>query len=739
MAELGWYDKAWECIVKEDYAQAKEYFEKAAQEGVAEAYCELGNLYFNGKGVEQDYRRAFEYYQKGAKAGEAYSMDNLGMCYFWGYGTETDVHKAAFYNEKAAKAGSVRAMFDTGMNYERGYGVSQNIENALYWLERAAEKNYPAALVELGDLYFVGEYVEKDLEKSFQYCIKGAELGDHTSKLRLSTFYEEGLVVEKDLEKAKALNREAYDFFYEKAVTEDDSDAQLVLGNIYFSGMPLIGINEDYAQAAEWFEKSAKNGLDEAQNNLGIMYAFGIGVGQNYEKAFYWYSQAAGRMHLEAMSNVANFYYLGRGVKQDYDKAVAFHTKAANLGYANSQEVLGEMYMKGDGVEQNYTIAASWLKKSCENGERSAFGHFGDCYRKGLGVDKDEKKAFELYRKGAEMGDLRSKVSMAECLIEGWGARCDHRQAVQILESICNAEEEYRENLVTMLIHEDKYGHMFLRNPLDEEDLPFYAKAYYLLATLYYSGSGTEGPNTSKAIAMLRMADKLGYRNDDAPEETAERLLNRIIETSAKDDICDTVDCSVEVRDNNDRGERYQVVLHHADDSESVVNFRGRNKFIYLLALLIAHEGKSVYGLTTSHFSYMRDALSGMASDVRINASSYEEWVDGFIYAEKEEAQSMRKQVDFQVLGCCSYNPYRYSNAFSGANRAIKACCISDEEYETFRLRSTGGKYAVTTMSLEPSQIELPPSLQVYLDHLPTKDDISRHKPKPSKYLPVKE
>ena len=168
------------------------------------------------------------------------------------------------------------------------------------------------------------------------------------------------------------------------------------------------------------------------------------------------------------MSNVANCYYLGRGVEQDYNKAAEFHTKAANLGYANSQEVLGEMYMEGKGVEQNYTQAAYWLNKSCENGERSAFAPFGDCHRKGLGVEMDEKKAFELYQKGSEMGDLRSKVSMAECLIEGWGTKCDDKQAAQILEAVCNAEEEYRENLVTMITHEDESGRIFIEDPLDE-------------------------------------------------------------------------------------------------------------------------------------------------------------------------------------------------------------------------------------------------------------------------------
>ena len=101
MAELGSYDKALECMEKEDYAQAKEYLEKALEEGEIEAYCDLGNLYFEGNGVQQDYKRAFDYYQKGAKAGEPYCMDNLGMCYFWGTRRRYRYSKVSFLYRKS--------------------------------------------------------------------------------------------------------------------------------------------------------------------------------------------------------------------------------------------------------------------------------------------------------------------------------------------------------------------------------------------------------------------------------------------------------------------------------------------------------------------------------------------------------------------------------------------------------------------------------------------------------------
>lgn len=689
---------------------------------------------------KKEYEQAVECFQEGDKAGDAACTANLGICYYWGNGVKPDLQKSAFYNEKAAKAGIPMAMYDTGLNYEYGYGVTQNIEKALYWLEKAAQEEYSDAFITLGDIYFVGEIVDKDLNKAFHYYKEAERLGLTLAKLFLAGFYAEGDVVEKDLETAKKLYKEAYDFLYEEAAINNDCEAQFRLGSMYFFGRPEIGIEPDYVQAAEWYLKSVEENNHQSENSLGIMYYLGLGVGQSYEEAFKWFEKAAERKNVAAICNMGKCYFLGRGVEKDLKKAADCHSKAANLGYANSQQFLGEMYMKGDGVEQNYSKAVYWFKKACDNGERSACFNLGECYRKGLGVDKDERAAFVHYQIGAKMGELKAKVALAECLIEGWGTKCDIPQATQLLEDICNDEEEYREQHIAMTSHRDMSGHFFMEDPLDEINLEHYAKAYYLLGTLTYAGKGSDGGDASKAIAMLRMADKLGYHNDDAPEETAEKILNRIIDTSEKEEICDAVDCYVEIRERTDKGERYDVVLHHADGTESVVKFKGRNKFIYILALLIAHEGKSVCGMTTTHFAYIREDLAKMAETTRINVQSYINWIDEFLYAEKDEAKDLRDPIgEGEAIGRCSLWPYRYSNAFSGANRAIKNCCVSDDEYETFKMRSTGGRQSITTMALDYSQIEIPDSLEDYLDILPTQKEIAGHVPEKTRKLPVRD
>lgn len=683
---------------------------------------------------KKDYEHAVECFREGDKAGELGCTTNLGICYYWGQGVEADLQKSAFYNEKAAKGGIPMAMFDTGMNYEHGFGVSQNIEKAIYWFEKAADKQYSEAFIALGDIYYVGEFVEKNLEKAFHYYQEADKLGNRTAKLLLAGFYAEGLVTEKDTEQAKKLYQEAYDYLYEEATLNNDNEAQFRLGTMFFNGRPEIGLLPDYEQALEWYEKAAEGGNGHAENNLGMMYYLGLGVGQNYELAFSWFQKASARKEVNAISSMGNCYYNGRGVEKDYVKAAECYSKAANLGYAHSQGTLGMMYMEGKGVEQNYTKAVYWMKKCCKNGFRGYYSNLADCYRKGLGLDKDEKKAFELYRKGADLGDLRSKVSMAECLIEGWGTDCDLGRAYKILQEICNDEQEYRELHVSMIAHKDEKGHHFLEDPLDEINLPRYAKAYYLLGTLYYAGKGTGGANPTKAIAMLRMADRLGYDGDGMKPE---KLIEKIVGEAEKKDIQDATDCYVEVREDSHKGERYQVVLHHADGTETPVKFVGRNKFIYLLALLIAHEGKSVAPLSTAHFSYMRDSLAEMAETLRVNTTSYSEWIDEFVYAETDEAKDLRDSPGHEGKCYCSPSSYRYSNAYSGANRAVKSACNGDE-YELFMLRSSGGRYAVTGVPLDASQIELPDSLMDYLDELPTQKEISGIRVSGTKWLSIK-
>jgi TPR repeat protein len=63
--------------VAQDYAKAREWYEKASNKGDANAMTDLGALYANGHGVAQDYAKAREWYEKAADKGDANAKAQL--------------------------------------------------------------------------------------------------------------------------------------------------------------------------------------------------------------------------------------------------------------------------------------------------------------------------------------------------------------------------------------------------------------------------------------------------------------------------------------------------------------------------------------------------------------------------------------------------------------------------------------------------------------------------------------
>lgn len=82
------------------------------------------------------------------------------------------------------------------------------------------------------------------------------------------------------------------------------AEAQNGLGELYAKGK---GMPQDYAQARAWYEKAAAQGHPHAQNNLAELYFAGLGVPQDLVRAYMWVDLAAGHMkgedHKQAIEN----------------------------------------------------------------------------------------------------------------------------------------------------------------------------------------------------------------------------------------------------------------------------------------------------------------------------------------------------------------------------------------------------------------------------------------------------
>src|ERR1700693_2843236 len=67
--------------VTQDYSKAREFYQKAADQGSMAAMYNLAVLYEQGRGGPEDYVKADEWYQKGADRGDADAMNRLGILY----------------------------------------------------------------------------------------------------------------------------------------------------------------------------------------------------------------------------------------------------------------------------------------------------------------------------------------------------------------------------------------------------------------------------------------------------------------------------------------------------------------------------------------------------------------------------------------------------------------------------------------------------------------------------------
>jgi len=146
------------------------------------AMFNIGNLYFDAKGVTQDYDKAMEWYQKAADIDYLPAIHNVGYLYYHGYGVPQDYKKAFQYFSRASERGYALSKGKLGEMYYNGYYVEQDYDKAFELLKKAAEATDGSngdAMKRLSDCYRFGKGTTKDLEKA-EYWLKKAQ--DNGSK-----------------------------------------------------------------------------------------------------------------------------------------------------------------------------------------------------------------------------------------------------------------------------------------------------------------------------------------------------------------------------------------------------------------------------------------------------------------------------------------------------------------------------------------------------------------------------
>jgi TPR repeat protein len=99
-------------------------------------------MYAKGEGVPSDPEQALAWFQKAAEQGVADAQFNLALIYAQGKGVAKDDQQALAWYRKAADQGSAQAQFNLGVIYAQGEGVAKDPAKAYMWASLATTNGY---------------------------------------------------------------------------------------------------------------------------------------------------------------------------------------------------------------------------------------------------------------------------------------------------------------------------------------------------------------------------------------------------------------------------------------------------------------------------------------------------------------------------------------------------------------------------------------------------------------------
>ncbi|UJR19603.1 hypothetical protein I4U23_022737 [Adineta vaga] len=172
----------------------------------------------------------------------------------------------------------------------------------------------------------------------------------------------------------------------------DSAMADVVRGHKYEHGD--IGFEQDYEQAAKYFEKAANQGNAEGMYNLARLTDRGLGIKKDHDAARKLLEQAAAQSPQHPLLN-----------------------SFPNLGVAESEHALGLRYTEGVGVQKNLPTAAYWYQRATDHGSAESANNLGLMYLNGTGVDRNLDKAEELLQLSSRRGDPNAMLTLAEHLL----------------------------------------------------------------------------------------------------------------------------------------------------------------------------------------------------------------------------------------------------------------------------------------------------------------------------------
>lgn len=357
-----------------------------AKEEYARAFA-----YGNGTGVVKNNTKCFFWMKQSAKHGYARAALMLSFMYLDGFGTRADKSQALYWLRKAARHHNAPAQTDLGFDYKHGIGVEPNWQRTLYWYRKAAKSGYARAQYQLGWLYWPpGNGRKANLKKAVFWWKKAAHQGYQAAEFELvSPYLFGGPGIKPNLAKATVWAFKAAMPHPPQPDSEDEAALNLA-GQLYVSG---IGVARNYLKAYSYWRKEDALHPIVPNDQLCILYEYGLGTGQNDARAAQCYLKAIKINQRDSFCKMrlGLLYLQGRGVRRNYLKAANLFMHSSDNPVSDYE--LGKMNEHGQ-LFSDLADAVSYYRQAALKGYIQAELKLSQMYGRGLEVKKSSSRAY---------------------------------------------------------------------------------------------------------------------------------------------------------------------------------------------------------------------------------------------------------------------------------------------------------------------------------------------------------
>lgn len=382
--------------VEKDCDQGIELLKKAIAQNYAPAMNSLGEVYLKNN----DYKQAWEWFNQAANRHDLQAYLEIAHWYLDKKNPGYDPKEGYSWTLKAAQEGFVDAKTELAELYANGIGVTADDNLAKQWKEQAVQdqkKKPQESAIQLAALWLSNGHTDKIDQTVYQI---GGIFSDwqNTSVLRDSTYNQPPRL--QEIKRAE-LFKPQFQLTQPNEVPINDYYDALVSKNTEFQEnqwtYPLYPLNrfvaeQEYANSlvmnktniptpylnAMNYEDNTETGVSlmdrwtqgwkeqstysvlfnqlyfrallgdaQCQFEIGQMFQYGLGVPINHESAIIFYQNAAAQQHLGAEYNLGLLYLQDAKNNNDYQTALNWITDSAFKGNSRAQYVLSRLLSEG--------------------------------------------------------------------------------------------------------------------------------------------------------------------------------------------------------------------------------------------------------------------------------------------------------------------------------------------------------------------------------------------------------